>query len=159
MLNKSSAKSRTSQKMVKAWFRQDDGWVTNTKRGIQGAELGFEQLDCPQNRFQRSSIFTFHCSFSTDSASKDIKFTQYRQIYYRTLLINCATVFVCVRASAQSTKCDGVVSNTRESSMCHGDGTMKNMSVMHQRSLGLCLERGKAQMKVCSIEVWSNSSR
>ena len=45
-----------------------------------------------------------------------------------------------VRARAQSTKYEGVVSNTRGSSMCHGDGAMKNVSVVHQRSLGLYLE-------------------
>ena len=52
---------------------------------------------------------------------------------------------VTVRVSAQSTKYDGVVSNKKEPSMCLDDGTMKNMSVEHQMSIGMCLEQGKAQ--------------
>ena len=47
--------------------------------------------------------------------------------------------------------------------MCHGDDSTKDMSIVYKGGLGeskgvhnmrydLCLERGKTQVKVCSIE-------
>ena len=105
------------------------------------------------------------------------------QVKWRVLLTKI--VFLLSELSAKSTKCvddglitqaivQGVVSNTRGCSVCHGDGATKNKSIVHmggigqgkggldqckrvhQRSLGLCLEQGKAQRKVCSNKAASN---
>ena len=69
---------------------------------------------------------------------------------------------ICVSASAKSTKCegDGLITQanahgvTRESSVCHNDGAMKNKSMMHKGFIG----QGRGGLDQCK-RVHQNSIR